>query len=154
MASNISISKTHIEKFFQEGDLDNIPLTTENTSYNRYKYTFISEVVSILYLHSEEDISDQLHKIITLLIQIPNEEYEKEEFTEANWELKPHTKRKKKEDLHIQILDDFEYEISDYLTLLKQLRCLIPCCKKLGEKGELCKLERRVMLIYLKQLNH
>lgn len=154
MASNISISKTHIEKFFQEEDLDNIPLSTEITLYNKYKYAFISEVVSILYLHSEKDISDQLHKIITLLIQIPDEEYEKEEFKKTHWDLKPDSKIKRKEGLHIQIPDDFDYEINDYLTLLKQVRCLMSCCKKIGEKGELCKLERRLMVIYLNQLNH
>jgi hypothetical protein len=153
MASNISISKTHIERFFQEEDLDKIPLTTKATTYHKFKYSFISEIVSILYLHSTEDISDQLHKLITVLLQIPDKKYESKEFTEANWNINPTPKNIDKEELHLKIDDNYNYQIEDYLRLLNQVRCLMPCCKEIQEKGDLCKLERRLMLIYLKQLN-
>ncbi|TFF98729.1 MAG: hypothetical protein EU547_00630 [Promethearchaeota archaeon] len=153
MASNISISKTHIERFFQEEDLDNIPLSTERTTYHPYKYSFISEVVTILYLHSKENISDELHKIITVLIEIPDNKYERKEFKEVKWKIKTIQKNKGKEGLHLPINENLEYEIEDYLNLLKQVRSLVSCCKRIQDKGDLCKLERQLMLIYLKKLN-
>ncbi len=152
MVINISISKTHIEKFFQE-DLDSIPVNVHSTCFHEIKYTFLSELISIFYLHSTYSFLDGFHNALNILADIPDTRFEKEIFTGGRKGGKSRAYQDNNKGLNIPLNERLNYDIDSYLILLDKVRFLVAYCKGLNEKAELCKLERRLMLIYLKELN-
>jgi len=150
MASNVSINKTHFEKFFQK-DLDSLPINSDELTFHENKFNFISQLLSLLHTYSDESPLEDLHNIVKILLKVPNKQFEKDffaQFTPLFTEIDNMTTK-------LILYNKIEYSINDYLKFLRIIRVFLLKCQdfNLYEKGDLCKLERFLMKIYLKKMN-
>ncbi len=150
MASNVYVKKTHFEKFFQK-DLDSLPIQSDELSFHENKFNFISQLISLLHTHSVENPLEDLHDIVNILLRIPNKEFENDFFTQ----FAPVFTEIDNVNTKLIMYNQIEYSIDEYLKFLRIIRVFILKCHDFNiyEKGDLCKLERFLMKIYLKKIN-
>jgi hypothetical protein len=154
MASNVNafVKRTHIEKFFKK-DLDNLPVNSEELTFHENKYNFISKVLALFHIYSEERIIDELHNIVNVLLKIPDIEFEKKFFTAFTRDFD--NNNDEKNNISLVQRQKKRYSIDEYLKFLRVIRVFLLKCTDFNiyEKDCLCKLERFLMKLYLKQLN-
>jgi hypothetical protein len=150
MASNVYVKKTQFEKFFQK-DLDNLPINSDELTFHENKFNFISHLLTLLHTNSDENPLEDLLNIVNILLKIPNKQFEEDFFTQFTPILTEIDNMSTK----LIMYNKTEYSSNQYLKFLRVIRVFILKCPDFNiyEKGDLCKLERFLMKICLKQMN-
>ncbi|MBD3193887.1 MAG: hypothetical protein GF317_02450 [Candidatus Lokiarchaeota archaeon] len=153
MASNVYIEGIHIEKFFQQKDLDiKFKIETDEIDLHERKYNFISELICVFSNSNDSLIfSKKFTPIIDILCKVPSKLFKNQEFKSCLIE-KPNYNESK---VNISLNKEKLLQENDFLTLLDKLRIIIDAVNDLdcNKKADLCKMERSLMKLYLKKLS-